>query len=83
VSDPNQVVSVGQRVKVRVLSVDLARNRIALTLKRSGTGDARPRDAGRGAAPSRSGGGRQKAAGPAPVTVPKPGTVAPNGMRFK
>ncbi|HET9684889.1 MAG TPA: Tex family protein, partial [Gemmatimonadaceae bacterium] len=33
VSDPNQVVTVGQRVKVRVMSVDLQRNRIALTMK--------------------------------------------------
>ncbi len=33
VRDPNQVVTVGQRVKVRVLAVDLPRNRIALTMK--------------------------------------------------
>src|SRR6476469_764979 len=34
VSDPNAVLSVGQKVKARVLSVDLERNRIALSLKR-------------------------------------------------
>ena len=33
VSDPNQVVAVGQRVQVRVVAVDLQRNRIALTMK--------------------------------------------------
>jgi len=31
VADPNAVVSVGQKVKVKVVSVDLDRNRIALT----------------------------------------------------
>ena len=33
VRDPNHVVTVGQRVKVRVMAVDLPRNRIALTMK--------------------------------------------------
>jgi uncharacterized protein len=68
VSDPNQAVTVGQRVKVRVLSVDLPRNRIALTMKsaaRPGASKAKP-------APSL----------PKPFT-PTPGTVAPNGMRFR
>lgn len=34
VKDPNQVVKVGQQVRVRVLSVDLERRRIALTMRR-------------------------------------------------
>jgi uncharacterized protein len=34
VSDPNAVVRVGQKVRVRVVSVDLPRNRIALTMKK-------------------------------------------------
>jgi uncharacterized protein len=34
VKDPNQVVKVGQQVQVRVLSVDLPRMRIALTMRR-------------------------------------------------
>src|SRR6201999_3545104 len=38
VADPNAVVSVGQKVRVRVMSVDLERNRIALTMK-TGTAD--------------------------------------------
>ena len=33
VSDPNQVVKVGQIVKVKVLEVDLTRNRVQLTMK--------------------------------------------------
>jgi protein Tex len=33
VKDPAQVVRVGQKVKVTVLSVDLERNRIALSMK--------------------------------------------------
>src|SRR5690349_23788923 len=33
VADPNQAVKVGQRVRVTVMSVDLARNRIALSMK--------------------------------------------------
>jgi uncharacterized protein len=77
VSDPNQVVTVGQRVKVRVVSVDLQRNRIALTMKSEA-----------GAVKAPSGGDRrsEKPAAKAPkqatFTV-KPGAIAPNGMRFK
>ena len=33
VSDPNEVVALHQQVMVRVLQIDKARNRIALTLK--------------------------------------------------
>ena len=38
VSDPLEVVKVGQRLKVRVLSVDLDRKRIGLSAKRGGAG---------------------------------------------
>lgn len=41
VKDPNQVVKVGQSVQVRVLSVDLQRKRIGLTM-RSGAVDRQP-----------------------------------------
>ncbi len=74
VKDPNEVAKVGDRVTVRVLSVDVPRNRIALSMKSgSGTG--------------RGGGGRRDpkpAAKPAPKPAPpeaKPG-FAPNGMRI-
>jgi uncharacterized protein len=82
VSDPNQVVAVGQRVKVRVIAVDLQRNRIALTMK-SASADSRP-NAGASTAQAR-GGAKQapKAPKPEPFVVPKPGAIAPNGMRFR
>jgi len=82
VSDPNQVVSVGQRVKVRVMSVDLQRNRIALTMK---TGAAPQRDAAdkRKPAGTAARGVPKVPAAPAKPFVPKPGDVAPNGMRFR
>ena len=72
VTDPNHVVTVGQRVKVRVMAIDLPRNRIALTMK-SATADTRPQ------------GGRPapKAPKPEAFIVPKPGAIAPNGMRFR
>ncbi|MDB4882079.1 MAG: RNA-binding transcriptional accessory protein, partial [Gemmatimonadetes bacterium] len=90
VSDPNQVVSVGQRVKVRVIAVDLQRNRIALTMKRQASVDGRP--ALSGARSDRATPGSPGAKGPKsppsapaakPFVVPKPGAIAPNGMRFK
>ena len=59
VADPNQVVRVGQRVRVTVTGVYLVRNRIALTVNpRPGAGAPAARPAGRG-------GGR--GAGPAPA----------------
>jgi uncharacterized protein len=35
VKDPNEVVKVNQKVRVRVLEVDVKRRRIALTLRRT------------------------------------------------
>ena len=87
VKDPNDVVQVGQRVTVTVQSIDLARNRIALTMK---TGE-RPRTGGApGAAASGTATPRQRTQNPAPSrpSTPAPvqpgkGWVAPNGIRFK
>jgi uncharacterized protein len=83
VTDPNHVVAVGQRVKVRVMSVDLPRNRIALTMKSAAGGDARTADQ---RAPKHTT-TRVKADKPAtPATkpfTPTPGSIAPNGMRFR
>jgi uncharacterized protein len=88
VAGPNQVVTVGQRVKVRVISIDLQRNRIALTMKKQASVDGRP--APSGVRPDRAGQGSSPVKGsktPAPAAkpfvVPKPGAIAPNGMRFK
>jgi uncharacterized protein len=44
VKDPNQVVKVGQQVTVRVLSVDVQRQRIALSMR----SDPEPAEAGAG-----------------------------------
>jgi uncharacterized protein len=74
VSDPNAVVRVGQKVRVRVVSVDLERNRIALTMK---TGAAEPRRAQR---PERA---DRASRSPVPAKTHKPGDIAPNGMRFR
>jgi uncharacterized protein len=74
VQDPAEVVHVRQKVKVTVLSVDPARNRIALSMK------AQPR-----ATPSPSRKSEDppaREAKPEPPPVPK-GTIARNGMRFR
>ena len=83
VSDPNQVVAVGQRVKVRVMSVDLQRNRIALTMKSAQSGDTRPAADKRGARPAARGNAPKAAPPVAKPFTPKPGDIAPNGMRFR
>jgi uncharacterized protein len=80
VRDPNDVVKVSQKVKVTVVSIDLERNRIALTMRTAGPGEGRgkperPNAGNRGTS-------REKPK-PAPATTPKPGTIAPNGMRFR
>jgi uncharacterized protein len=74
VRDPAEVVHVRQKVRVTVLSVDPARNRIALSLK-----------AQRGATPSAAGKSEDRPvreARPQSPQAPK-GTIAPNGMRFR
>ena len=78
VSDPNHVVTVGQRVKVRVVGVDLQRNRIALTMKTAGADTRPPGDKARP-----QGKPAPKPPPPEAFTVPKPGAIAPNGMRFR
>lgn len=78
VRDPNDVVKVGQKVKVTVQSVDLPRNRIALSMKRDGgLGGGKPSSA---PAPARKGAPAKPVAAP---FVPTKGAVAPNGIRFK
>jgi uncharacterized protein len=73
VEDPREVVKAGQVVKVKVLSVDLARQRVALTMKLhekvEGGGGARPAGGGAGGG---FGGGRP-APGRAPMPQGRPG----------
>jgi protein Tex len=86
VRDPAEIVRVGQKVQVTVVSVDLARNRIALTMKRQPVAAGVPA-AGPSAPPRHEPGPKRPAQATRPVqpTRPEPpgkGTVAPNGMRF-
>ncbi len=71
IRDANEVVAVGQRVKVRVLSVDLGRNRIALTMKQAGPPATRGPTAPAAPKP------------PPEKAIPRPGDVASNGIRFR
>lgn len=72
VNDPNEIVRVGQKVRVTVLSVDLERNRIGLSMRSSAKGgEGRPRS-------RRSRGSRRRGKD----RLPQPGEIAPNGMRF-
>jgi uncharacterized protein len=91
VQDPNTVVRPGDRVTVRVLSVDVPRKRIALSMKdpsapaAQGRGSGASSRPGPGSAPgARQGGGGGKAGGaskPASPPPPREG-FAPNGMRI-
>jgi len=98
VRDPNEAVKVGDRVTVRVMSVDVPRKRIALSMKtqpdaaRSSGGGGRPGQAQQGGAgkpaPSKDAQARdtsrdRKPAAPAPKTPEPPQPgFAPNGMRI-
>jgi uncharacterized protein len=80
VRDPNDVVKVGQKVKVTVVSVDLERNRIALTMKAGAAAEKPSREQNAKGDAAKHERAKVKPSAPA---VPKPGTIAPNGMRFR
>jgi protein Tex len=97
VRDPADVVKVGQKVTVTVMSVDLERNRIALSMKKQpavGAAAGQRAAASPTSAPDRASQGRTRERGgrpgagggqqrrEKPVAVPKKGDIAPNGMRF-
>ncbi|WP_423206461.1 RNA-binding transcriptional accessory protein [Paracoccus yeei] len=63
VKDPNEVVKVGDVVKVRVTEVDVARKRIGLTMRKDGGASARDAQAERG--PKAASARGPKSAGPA------------------
>jgi uncharacterized protein len=80
VRDPNEVVKPGDRVTVRVLSVDVPRQRVALSMKDPAAGGQRPAAQGK-PADTRKGSDARKPEPRRPPEPPKPG-VAPNGMRI-
>ncbi|WP_437642171.1 Tex family protein [Sorangium sp. So ce854] len=77
VKDPNEVAKVGEKIKVRVLEVDLVRKRISLTAKKGGApagarpqaggpaagGDGRPRNDRNGGRPAQGQGKGQGSSG--------------------
>ena len=81
VKDPNEAARVGDRVTVRVMSVDVPRKRIALSMKTQGA----TKPAGGAGKPGQGRPGpsndRKPAQAPKAPEPPKPG-VAPNGMRI-
>jgi protein Tex len=83
VKDPGTVVRVGQKVAVTVLSVDLERSRVALSMKQDAAAARSAQH--RGAQPQQQRGepkrGEPKRGEPA-APQPRKGAVAPNGMRF-
>ncbi|MBL9079666.1 MAG: RNA-binding transcriptional accessory protein [Planctomycetes bacterium] len=79
VDDPREVVKAGQVVKVKVVSVDLARQRIALTMKLHAKVEAgaAPRGGGSGGGGDRRGGGGGRPSGPPKRDFgPEPGAAA-------
>jgi len=84
VRDPNDAVRVGDRVTVRVMSVDVPRRRIALSMKtQPGAKSAAGAQGVGGKAPQGKDAGRDRHSVPSPKAPepPKPG-IAPNGMRI-
>jgi uncharacterized protein len=75
VADPNAVVKVGQKVKVTVMTVDLERQRIGLSMKsQPGAPNGATKPGGRK---------KEKSVAEAKPRTFRPGEVAPNGMRFR
>lgn len=88
VRDPNEVVKVGQKVRVTVQGVDLPRNRIALTMRTDSGSKPAPAaapaaDAERARGERPRGDRPRQEAPKKPAFVPTKGAVAPNGMRFR
>lgn len=93
IKDPNDAVKVGQKVKVTVQSIDLPRNRIALSMRSDGGVGPKGGSAEGGTRRDVEQNNRQNTPGRAPLKggfkpaakpfVPTKGAIAPNGIRFK
>src|SRR5690606_22442784 len=79
VKDPHEVVKAGDVVKVKVLEVDVARKRIALTMRLD---DAAPRGraAGESAAPAARGNGHRGGGSGGRAQQPRTAQPQGNGM---
>ena len=84
VKDPRDVVKAGDIVKVKVLEVDVARKRIALTRRLDDTPSPAKAPGERDARPAGAGGGRRDGGGAGPrnggrggPSGPRPGSAAP------
>ncbi len=73
VKDPNQVITVLQKVKVTVMEVDMARKRIALSMKSDpfGDGGSKPKEMDKSKVPSKS----KQGVKPAVIKPAKEGTL--------
>ncbi|HEU0052298.1 MAG TPA: Tex family protein [Longimicrobium sp.] len=80
VQDPNTVVKVGDRVTVRVLSVDVPRKRVALSMKDPAAAQGRPPQPPKGE--QKKGDNRRQDPPKKPSPEPLKAGVAPNGMRI-
>jgi uncharacterized protein len=94
VKDPAEVVKVGDRVKVRVLKVEVDRKRIGLSIKQASAPPTSGPGQGQGGRPGGHGGGRppggppgrndRDRGGPPPRQQPPQAPKSPfNGIRFK
>jgi uncharacterized protein len=80
VKDPGEVVKVGDRLTVKVLTVDLARKRLALSVRAVQEGGA-PQPSGRPAVGGATGAGRMTERSGAPASRPGAGASASGGGR--
>ena len=82
VKDPHDVVSVGDKVKVRVLDVDVERKRISLSAKSDRGTPGRGRQDGQGGRPPRGGGDNRGRRDARPQRGPQPRREQPKPQGF-
>ncbi len=78
VKDPREVVSPGDRVQAKVVSVDLAKNQIALSLRKQEAREYSPNATSPKAAPNASPNMAQRGKGPTPNVGPRPSAPRPS-----
>ena len=83
VKDPAEVVKVGQKVTVTVMSVDPERNRIALSMRKDPAARAAAGAVSQKPQARQQDQKQPRREKPVQSPAPKKGDVAPNGMRFR